>query len=177
MKNFKNINEYYNYLIHRKSDIGEHLPTLLKYGKMVDHITEFGVRWGNSTIAFLHANPKRMISYDIDEWGRYEEVKPMIEKIDFTFVRKSTLDIDIEETDLLFIDTYHSYDQLSKELILHGDKARKYIIFHDTVTFGIKGMDNKEPGLLQAIDEFKKDTWFVKEKFTNNNGLLILERK
>ena len=29
-----------------RSDINEHLPTLLKYGKLVDHITEFGVRGG-----------------------------------------------------------------------------------------------------------------------------------
>ena len=35
-----------------RSDINEHLPTLLKYGKLVDRITEFGVRGGYSTLAW-----------------------------------------------------------------------------------------------------------------------------
>ena len=47
------------------SDINEHLPTLLKYGKECEHITELGIRWVSSTWPLLLSNPKKMISVDI----------------------------------------------------------------------------------------------------------------
>lgn len=169
------IEKIYKNLCGTKSDINEHLPTLVKYGKEVDHITEFGVRSGRSTVAFLYANPKKMISYDRNPFKQFYKIRPFVGD-NFKFRMADTLRLEIEETDLLFIDTYHSYTQLKKELNLHGNKARKYIIFHDTETFGYKGMDGKTPGLLQAIYEFMGDKWKIKESFKNNNGLLILER-
>src|SRR5262245_5381518 len=46
------------------SDINEHLPILSELAQRCDHVTEFGRRTGNSTIAFIHAQPKRLVSYD-----------------------------------------------------------------------------------------------------------------
>ena len=40
--------------------------TLYKYAQKVDHITELGVRWVESTFSFLRGTPKKLISYDID---------------------------------------------------------------------------------------------------------------
>jgi hypothetical protein len=175
-KKIKKLTKTYNTLCSKKSDINEHLSTLVRYGKMVDHITEFGVRIGRSTIAFLFSQPKKMISYDINQFKQYQTIKPLIENTDFKFIQSDVLKIDIEETDLLFIDTYHSYNQLKKELALHGNKVKKYIIFHDTETFGYKGMDGKSPGLLQAIHEYIENSkWFIDEIYKNNNGLLILK--
>ena len=72
--------------------------------------------------------------------------------IDFTLVEESTLDVEIEETDLLFIDTEHTYSQLLNELTLHGDKARKYIVLHDTATFpALKDAINKYIETISAI--------------------------
>ena len=48
--------------------------------------------------------------------------------IDFLFTEADVLKIEIEETDLLFIDTYHAYQQIKGEFELHGNKAKKYII-------------------------------------------------
>jgi hypothetical protein len=171
----------YNELCGIESDINEHLPTLFKYGKMVNHITEFGVRRGISTVAFLYSNPIDLISYDITDrkfdYKLFKKLTPDSTK--FTFIIGNTLKITIKKTDLLFIDTYHSYDQLSAELKLHGNKSIKYIIFHDTKTFGIVGEDGKGPALQKAIYEFigLNKHWFLKEEFENNNGLLILERR
>ena len=80
---------------------------------------------------------------------------------------------------LLTLDTRHTYEQLQAELAMHGDKAERWMIFHDTVTFGSRGEDGSEPGLMMAIDEFLEEhyEWVVKEVFNNNNGLLILEKK
>jgi hypothetical protein len=98
-------------------------------------------------------------------------------KIDFKFIRADVLKTKIEETDLLFIDTWHVYRQLKEELRLHADRARKYIILHDTTTFGLRGEDGGE-GLIKAVDEFLSDNreWSIKEVFANNNGLTVLQR-
>ena len=52
---------------------------------------------------------------------------------------------------------------------MHGHKVNKYLMFHDTTLC---------PPLNQAIDEFLKANlnWKIKEVFTNNNGLTILEK-
>jgi len=174
------LEDKYNELCNTGSDINEHLPTLFKYGKMVDHITEFGVRKGVSTTAFLYSQPKELISYDItDRKFNHKFFKKIIpSSTKFVFVKVSTLEVTIKETDLLFIDTYHSYDQLSVELKLHGNKSKKYIIFHDTQTYGTEGMDKKKPALQKAIYNFLNDNkhWILKEEFLNNNGLIIIER-
>jgi hypothetical protein len=103
----------------------------------------------------------------------------------------------ITDTDMLFIDTLHSYKQLKLELHLHGNKARKYIAFHDVVTFGesdemhlsedpswpdsLKEQYRNLPeglGINKAIVEFMVDNkhWRAEKLFSNNNGLLILTR-
>jgi hypothetical protein len=178
------------------SDINEHLPTLLKYANECDHITEMGVRWVSSTWPLLLSNPKKMISYDIVKHPKIDEVIDLTNEynINYTFIESDVLKIEIEETDLLFIDTLHTYNQLLLELELHSDKVNKYIILHDTTTFedvdeiiyehasnNIKNLNSLKYGLWTAVIDFletdKGNIWEVKERFTNNNGLTILERK
>jgi hypothetical protein len=186
------LEQIYQNLTITPSDINEHLPTLKKYSEECEHITEMGVRWIVSTYAFLMGNPKKLISIDIQHpntWGtNFNHVKAFaLEKnIDFGFILGNTLEIDIEETDLLFIDTWHAYKQLKGELEKHHSKVKKYIILHDTSNFeftdedsyeiwGWKG-DNK--GLWPAIEEFIQTNpeWNIHERYTNNNGLTILKR-
>lgn len=162
-------------------DIVEHLPVLKKYAEKCDHITELGVRWIVSTWAFLSANPKRMISFDLEYpnvyGGDLPKLMQAVEETDirYWFQKGNDLEIELEETDLLFIDTLHTYEQLRQELFLHGNKARKYIIFHDTYTFGLIGEDGQK-GLLPAIAEFLQNNpqWMVLEDLKNNNGLMVL---
>jgi len=81
---------------------------------------------------------------------------------------------------MIFIDTLHTYEQLKQELKLHGNKAQKYIAFHDTHTFGLRGeIDNDNKGLLSAIIEFMMENphWKFYKYKTNNNGLTILKRE
>ena len=175
------INDKYNELKDRKSDINQHLPTVKRYAEQCDHITEFGVRKIVSTWALLAGNPKRMISVDIKHPNKFggnidEVIDAVIGIIDYEFKIEDTTKNDIEETDLLFIDTWHHYEQLKSEF-RHATKVRKYIILHDTTTFGIKGENGKE-GLKKAIDEFlgENKDWCIKEIFRNNNGLTVLGR-
>lgn len=165
------------------SDINEHLPTLKKYADECEHITEMGVRWVVSTYALLMGKPKKLISYDINPINS-EPIQQLVKDVtDFEFRVANTLELEIEETDLLFIDTLHNYNQLKGELELHANKARKYIIFHDTTSFEWIGESYNgkvdEIGLWPAIEEFLETNtnWELYERFENNNGLTILKRK
>ena len=160
-------------------DIHEHLPTLRRYASLCHHVTEMGVEKGGSTRAFLMARPETLISIDISPMS--QEVKkliPMVQDTNWEYKQVDNLTITIDETDLLFIDTFHTYGQLIRELSLHGNKARKYIILHDTSTWGYFSHQG-DRGLIQAINEFLNDNheWAIKEMFDNNNGLVILGRK
>lgn len=191
------INQKYLEKIQTRSDINEHMETLYKYGLECDHITEMGVRYGCSTWAFLKSNPQKMISYDISYHDRniINEILNITKEynINYHFILADVLQIEIEKTDLLFIDTLHTYNQLTNELNQHASKVNKFIILHDTELFGsvdesiyshasniIKNINISKTGLINALNDFLKSengkNWKIKETFKNNNGLSILER-
>lgn len=157
----------------RHSDISEHLGMLRLLARTCSHITEFGVRSGNSTVAFLAGLPVggRLSSYDC-------QPPPFTGPSAWTFHQARTDELtDIEETDLLFLDTLHTYAQLRAEL-RHGNRARQWLVFHDTVTFGTVGEDGGQ-GLMPAILEFTAENphWRTFAACQHNNGLLVLERR
>jgi hypothetical protein len=170
----------------QSSDISEHLPTLRDLALECNHITEMGVRGIVSTWAFVEGlkSGGKLISIDIQYPAIYGgNLQPVIDTckekgIDFTFRLGDTRKIEIEQTDLLFIDTLHRYTQLKIELELHADKARKYIVFHDTTNFETIGENEIDKGLWLAIEEFLAEhkEWKLRKRYTNNNGLTIIER-
>lgn len=171
------IEELYRLACDTPSDINEHLPLLREYASRSDVVTEFGMRHGVSTIAMLNVCPRPwpwLTSYDL-------VASPMVNllmRIDqgFSFVRGDTRSVTIQPTDLLFIDTLHTYAQLSAELRRHAAKVRRWIILHDTVTYGTTGEDGG-PGLTPAITELvAAGEWRFREHRANNNGLTVLER-
>lgn len=83
-----------------------------------------------------------------------------------------------EPTDLLFIDTYHRYESLKRELELHPPKARKYIILHDTVAFTPNGEGGDKIGLLPAVHEFLEANpqWQTEKELSDWPGLYIMKR-
>lgn len=191
--NSEKLMEHYYKACYKPSDMNEHMPILRKYADRCDHVTEMGVRGIVSTYAFLMSQCKKLVSIDIvnpnTQGGNLEEVYSISKEIgkDFKFIQADTLKIEIEPTDLLFIDTLHSYDQLKQELSLHANKARKFIIMHDTVTFGEFGHTVEDPanryahvkGLNFAIQEFleaNENDWAYDKIYYNNNGLTILKR-
>jgi len=145
-----------------------HLEILRTYAKECDYITEFGVRYVVSTWAFLAGLPKKMVSVDFRQCP-VDEVHKAAEKagIDYQFICADDLTIDIEETDLLFIDTLHTYDHLSAELKRHSKNVRKYIILHDTA----------KPEMNRAMIDFvsENDNWLIHEVYSNSYGMTILK--
>jgi hypothetical protein len=154
-------------------DSPSRFDTYTKYASMVDSIAEFGVYTGLSTTAFLLGNPKKLRSYDItsENFSVLAELEQhsRSNNIDFQFIIGNSLEIDIDEVDLLFIDTVHKKKHTLAELERHSAKAKKYIMFHDTTAW---------PGVFEAAVEFliKNNNWFICEHCNKNSGLLVLKK-
>lgn len=180
----KRLEAIYDICLHQECDINKLFPTLRQYASECEHVTEFGTRGVFSTYAFIAAQPKTLLSYDLQQnTNIYEAIDVAKENdVNLKFLEQNVLTTTIEETDLLFIDTLHVYRQLSKELALHGNKARKYILLHDTTTWGTEDeIEDGTPkqGLQLAIKEFliANPRWIVEKEITESNGLMILKRK
>jgi hypothetical protein len=162
------------------SDINQNLPVLYELAKECETIVEMGVRTGVSTRAFLNTDAALM-SIDIKKNTTVEKLFALANAggKSCQYIINDVLQIEISETDLLFIDTLHTYEQLTQELKLHGNKAKKYLIFHDTHTFGVSGENGIDKrGLMPAIIEFliANPHWSFYIHKTNNNGLTVLKR-
>lgn len=193
----------YNTLRETPSDINEHLPTLFDYAKKCDSIVECGVREIVSSYAFASAlleNPKNSLTlvdlYESSKMRPFLEVCAS-ENINAKFIIGSDTECDAIRTDLLFIDTWHVYAHLKRELAHWCDHVSKYIILHDTTVDEIYGesirggMDIRKQsiesgypeeeirrGLWPAVTEFLAihPEWTIEKRYTNNNGLTILAR-
>lgn len=198
--------EKYRLAATKKSDIYEHIPTLRNYAKLCSHVTELGVREPTSTWAFLKGlydsekdTTKKLVCCDIYRSPKINVVHEYATGlgIKFDFKEGNDIHIDLEDTDLLFIDTWHVYGHLKRELKRHAPITRHYIIMHDTTIDALYGESIRckhdikteafvcgypeseiRKGIWPAIEEFIHDNphWVIHERFENNNGLTILKR-
>jgi glycosyl transferase family 2 len=173
------LQELYQEALVTPSDINEHLPTLYGLARECDHVTEMGTRSGGSTRAFLYAQPEELVCYDLVrqlEVDRLEAAARQAGRPRFSFHQADVLQAEIQETDLLFIDTFHVYEQIKQELARHAHKVRKYLVFHDTTTFGETGEVGGSRGIWPAIEEFLRENpeWRVVIRLSHNNGLTIV---
>ena len=159
------IEDLYQFAAGHATDIVFHLPRLRWLASLHGRVTEFGVRQGVSTIAMLAGNPN-VISYDVDLCDNEGFIRA--ECPNWTFIQGSTLEVEIDETDMLFIDTVHTYDQLSAELERHAHKVTRTIVLHDT--YGVD-VDTDVRGMWRAIDE---SGWRVVFDEPECNGLTVL---
>lgn len=168
----------------KHSDINGHLPTLFELAKECQTIVEFGVRCGESTIAFLagleatttpSSGVRGVHSYDVSQpsWP----VPELGNGVAWDFKKSDTSTLpEIPDCDMFFMDTLHTAAQITAEL-KHGNRARKYLVFHDTTTNKDVG-EGGQPGIWQPIMDFMAANphWRVKAHYEHSNGLLVLER-
>jgi len=203
------LNQFYNFAKNNPSDINEHIETLHKYSLECNKIVEMGVRTAVSTWGFIKGladnpnndKPKQLIGVDLNECPVRSYVTKVCSEnnIHYQLILTDSAKVDFGEyTDLLFIDTWHVYGHLKRELENHCHKVKKYIIMHDTEVDKIHGESlrcgcdiNKQvlesgypeeeirKGLQPALDEFleKHPEFVIHEHFQNNNGLTILRRR
>ena len=200
----ESIKNFYTLYSKSESDINEHLPTLREYAMNCDHVTECGVRGAVSSYAFADALVGRpntkMISVDLETNGNVNEFLELTKAagLNTVFYQQSDLECPMEKTDLLFIDTWHVYGHLKRELDRWNTFVTKYIILHDTtvdaeygetIRLGMNpfeqiaatGIPLEEilKGLWPAVTEFLEahPEWTLEKRYENNNGLTILARR
>lgn len=170
----------YNYVRNIPGDINEHLPVLKSLADACTTVVEFGVRWGVSTRAFLASKAKTFRFYDIAE---DQNVKWLVDTckqhgMDVEYIIADDLTVKLHSVDLLFIDTSHTYKQLSAELLMHHKSVIKYIVMHDTEHNGTVDEFGQSPALTGALLQFLSahHEWRLKAHYINNNGLTVIER-
>lgn len=199
--------QYYSTHSNTPSDINQHLPTLAKYAADCESVIELGVRGCVSSWAFCYGlvnngkQTKRLLLNDIEPC----EIQLLVEiakspeigvDISFQWINDLEMNTDNLETDLTFIDTWHVYAQLKRELEKFSKITKKYIIMHDTVVDGIHGetirlgwdavkqsqqtgfpVEEINRGLVPAVNDFLQTNtdWILFEHYDNNNGLTILK--
>lgn len=168
------LKKLYNAYCETPSDINEHLPILKELAYGCKSVTEMWVRTALSSTALLMWCDN-VISYDIETNDNVKELQSIVPNRDFRIW--DTREIEISETDMLFIDTLHNGELLRIELERHAPKVRKFIAFHDTETFWER-WETKQEWLLQAIDDYllEHKEWKRLKVFNNNNGLTVLKR-
>ena len=184
------------------SDINEHINTLCCLAKECSSVVELGVRSMVSSWGILQglsertSAPRSYLGVDL--------ALPPVEKIraakrlaqgngiTFNLCQANDMDIDIEPTEMLFIDSLHTYCHLTYELEKFSPKISKYIAMHDTSWGNIDDpayqgdfseypleYDRIKRGLWLAIEDFLKrhPEWVLYARYLNNYGLTILKRR
>lgn len=205
------INNKYMSLCTKLSDINEHLPTLCQLATECNSILELGMREAVSSWAFVNGlllagknntasdNASLLFLNGIQACNISElldSTKDLNIKIKYQWGNCLDLDTTNNKFDMVFIDTWHVYGQLKRELEKFSKISNKYIVMHDTtvdeyegetIRCGMNAQAQSEEsgfpieeilqGLGKAIDEFLIEcpNWIIKKKYTNNNGLTILE--
>lgn len=195
------------------SDICMHLNILKGVSGSCNSVLELGRRSCVSSWAFLMglaanstATKKSIVANDIEYHPNVDVIRKVAGKVgvDYKFVQKNDLELDMEDTggigvfDIVFIDTWHIYGQLKREMEKFHSMAGKFIIMHDTdidaeygesIRMGhdiekmsaMSGMPSNEitRGLRYAIEEFlhKHTEWFVLHAIRDGIGLTILAKR
>ena len=199
------IKDRYAYLCHTVCDINEHLPTLYKYATECESVLESGVRGCVSSWALVYGllnnnKPSRHILLNDLTSCPIQPLLDATNDLDITVKFKWVNNLDLvmtDKVDLTFIDTWHVYGQLKRELAKFAPLTKKYIILHDTTVDEVYGetirlgwnpehqsresgipVEEITRGLWPAVEEFlaANPEWVLKERFTNNNGLTVLAR-
>lgn len=171
------LDEVYETAAKTPSDINEHCPKLRELAADAEHVTEFGMRVAVSTAALLAGQPKRLVSYAASIDPLAGTLTGLKGETDLEFRIGNSLTAEIEDTDLLFLDTRHTADQLYAELVRLAPKTRRRIALHDTQIFGETGEDGG-PGLLPALRRYMQEhpEWSVIYHSQANHGFTVISR-
>jgi hypothetical protein len=164
------IEDKYRQSCAQSSDINEHLPVLREYASRCQHITETGVRSAVSSYAFaaglLGKLDNKLVQVDLNNHPNIQNFLGdcKAENINAIFYEQSDLDCPLEKTDLLFIDTWHIYGHLKRELARWNSYVTKYIICIDKDTF------QKEQTIyvIHYFTAFMGHSFGLKKKYSNS---------
>lgn len=177
----KSIHEWFVTAKATESDFHEHLDTLKDLAAGCGHVSQIGI-WGKpSRVALAYHGtaadfPVHFVDYSPAARPEWAELSKHLGDR-FKGVEWPSTGLEIESTDLLFIDTYHTAEETYNLLARHSPKVSHYLVVHTTVTFGETG-DNGGPGVMWGVRKFLSENrqWTAVRHDKNNHGLIILSR-
>ena len=173
--------EKYEELCRTPSDIFLHLPRFVQLVRTMDaqHVIELGTRTGVSTVAWLYGLEQtagRLTSVDVDERpdiGFHEH---------WEFIQGSDVDpavvSQLDEADIVFIDTSHLYDHTLQELRIYRHLVREggLIVLHDTMLERPIGAPLRPRFPVRtAVSEFCADEGLLWENVPECFGLGLIQ--
>lgn len=196
----QHIRNRYASLLQEKSNIAQHLPGLRALAEQCEAVTEFGTQTGRSACAFLMAQPASLRCYDLQWTGNFLALlqpgtgRTIVERHQGNILELKNL----PTTDLLLIDSTHTFEHVAHELRLARDSVRRWICLHDTMSCGEVGILREREG-MPGVDYFQtrkrsegqytkgimpaivgflaaSPGWKVLRHDTFNNGMMYLER-
>lgn len=172
-----------------------HWKTVEPFLQGVDHITELGGRRRYSTPLLLGARPAHYLLVDPSPGSEMPELARLAlgqtqvsvlpersERVDHQLWNRVCLDGE-NKTDVLFIDTVASGEQLTGELLLFAPRVRRRIVLHGTASHGHHGEGGGE-GLLPAVRRLVdgelpvlgRGEWFIAAHGGAGFGMTVLSR-
>jgi hypothetical protein len=176
------LDDLYKEACNKVSDCFKHCPLVCEIASKCQHITGLGLNSQPLIISMLASQPTTLIGYDdiADKVDYFRNLlDPISGKTSVKLREGHSLNIQIEPTDLLVMDTYHSSPQLRKELEKHAGNVKRYLIFMSTYAYAVRGEDGSFPGIADVIVDFVRENpvWEIIHQVNTNNGITILERE
>jgi hypothetical protein len=201
-----NIRARYEAELRKTGNVEKHMPILFALASGFENITELGVHsvhssWALARAAADGAARGERVTYralDIARDNRVGELEGVMRGcpgVAFSFTEADDLLVEPWGSNFLFLDTWHTYKQLVRELAVWPPHVSHYIALHDTVLFAARDEDEGQAsrrkeelfaglpakvGLDTALTEFLKTEegkrWRIWEKYANQNGVTVLER-
>ena len=180
----------------------------------ITHITDLGAGQGGAAAIFLSALQKKgggtLVCVDLKIYQELLNLFPRSEGgtlplhpfpncpgLQVRIIQEDTRTVELEETDLLLIDTTPSYSHLLEELTLHTPKCRRYLVIPGISAYGVVGHTRDDPtdpgadhdlggpgeliqteGLKLAIEQYfdAEPGWEVQHESQEGTGLLVMRR-
>lgn len=179
IKGATSLEDYYDKVITMKDSVTnvEYHSVIKNLMEECDSFTEFGMCQGPSIAAAMLTNPKKVRGYDVTfKW--FGPAKSFFESyakehnIDFVAFETDTAKCKtIDETDMLHIDSKHTYKHATAELKRHAPQVRKYILLHDTT---------QRPEVYKAVQDYIKNvdnSWKIIKRSEVGVGYTIMKRE
>lgn len=153
----------------QKSDINQHFSYLKWLAEQVQNVTEV-TRRRSTSVAFMAGEPATLKSFNYEEppieWKDNHKTD-----YDVEFSDKYNEEIEIPETDLLFVKWPHDPVTVERDLKAWTPKVKRWFAYHDS-------QFNYRDKIIKAVEKFINENpeWFVYSHHNFQYGLTVLGR-
>lgn len=173
------LEEAFQWAVTHPRDMEKHLPKLKELAAQCDHVTEISYR-KESTVALAAGEPRVLVSFNSEGRDPVSMSLDSAAKGRLELVRSGVHPDHVgsfHPTDLLFMDTIHTYALTLALLQRHARHTKRFIVLHDTQLYGYRDEGEADgPGMWAAIRVFMTENpqWSVVYHTDQQYGLTVL---